>query len=247
MLKGKTAFISGTNKGIGKTILVKFAENGADVIAHARKKSEDFEKACQKISEEHNVWVRPVYFELTDTEAMKKAIKEVLIERKQIDIVVNNAGYMDKRKSTLMTGRADFEKAFEINYYAQIKLVQLLYRALSKSNAGTILNVVSTAGIDCDAGVPEYVASKAAMVGVTKRMAYEFSDMGIRVNAIAPGLTDTDMACFLNDEYTKQTIEKIALRRKAQPEEIANAVLFLVSDLSSYMNGQVLRVDGGMT
>lgn len=246
VLKGKTAVITGCNRGIGKATLELFARSGADIFAHARMFGKDFEKMCETLAMEYGVKIVPVYFDATDSNAMKEAVKEIQNLTREIDILVNNLGTVNSVRLFQMTSIEEMKKEFDVNFFAQIEFSQYISRFMVRKKRGSIINISSCAGIDGNIGMLQYVSSKAALIGATKRMAIELGSSNIRVNSVAPGLTETDMGNQMNEELERETVMRTILRRKAKPEEIANAILFLASDMSEYITGQVIRVDGGM-
>lgn len=246
LLKNKTAFVTGTNRGIGKAILMKFAENGANVFAHARRQSEDFERFCEALGSRWDVSIVPVYFDITNHEEMYQGIGQIRSEIKEIDILVNNIGVVQSASLFQMTAIEAVREEMEINFIAQMELTQYISRFMLRRKRGSIINMTSCAGIDGNTGMLPYVSSKAAMIGATKRLAIELGKEGIRVNAVAPGLTDTDMGNQMKEELEQETICRQIFKRKARPSEIADAVVFLASDMSGFITGQILRVDGGM-
>jgi 3-oxoacyl-[acyl-carrier protein] reductase len=240
--------ITGTNRGIGLATLEAFAANGAKIYAHARRETPDFLNLINDISRMYGTEIWPVCFDLIDYETMKQKMKEIAASKRQIDILVNNAGVILENSSFLMTSIDKMKSVFEVNFFAQMALTQYAARLMirHKGVGGSIVNVASVAAIDGDPAQLEYSASKAAIIGATRKLAIELNGYNIRVNAVAPGITDTDMASAMEEGLMKRTLEKAVMNRKAQPGEISGAILFLASDLSSYMTGQVLRVDGGM-
>lgn len=246
ILSGKVALVTGTNRGIGKAIVEKFAEQGAVVFAHARNENIEFEQYCKDISEKYNTEVEVVYFDVLDDETMKKSIMDIKKKKGSIDILVNNVGTVGSVSLYPMTSIEQMKETFEVNFFAQMRLSQYVSRFMMRSKKGSIVNISSCAGLDGDTGMIDYVSSKAAMIGATKRMAIELGEYGIRVNSVAPSLTDTDMGNRMSEELTKETLSKSIMKRMGKPEEIANVVLFLASEMASFMTGQVIRVDGGM-
>ncbi|MBE5953799.1 MAG: SDR family oxidoreductase [Lachnospiraceae bacterium] len=246
LLKGKNAIITGSNRGIGRATLITFAKEGANVFAHARKETEEFRELCSALSQEHNVCIEPVYFDMTDEEAMKNGVKEVLSKNKNIDILVNNAGAVNQVRLFQMTSIEEMKDEFDINFFAQIQLTQMISKVMMRRKKGSIVNISSCAGLDGNTGMLEYVSSKAAMIGATKRLAIELGNYNIRVNSVAPGLTDTEMGNIMNPEMQEENYKKLVIKRKAKPSEVADAVLFFASDMSTFITGQTLRVDGGM-
>ena len=246
LLQNKTAIITGSNRGIGKAVLETFAENGADIFACARKESDEFSNVTERLSEKTGVSITPVYFDLAESEQVKSGIKSILSSKKQIDILVNNAG-VASGSFFQMTSLKDLKQVFEINFFSQILFTQGISRYMTRFKTGSIINIASTAGLIGDAGMTSYGSSKAALMFATKTMATELGEKNIRVNAIAPSITKTDMFDQMEEKARSKLINASALKRPAEAVEVANVALFLASDLSSYVTGQVLRVDGGLT
>ena len=246
LLKHKTAIITGCNRGIGKATLEVFAENGANVFACVRKESGKFTDSITKLAEKTGVSITPVYFDFSESEQVNAGVKTIISFKKQIDILVNNAG-VASGSLFQMTTLKDLKELFEINFFSQILFAQGISRYMSRFRTGSIINVASTAALVGDFGMTSYGSSKAALIFATKTMATELGAMNIRVNAIAPSITKTDMFDQMDDEQRNKLIESAALKRPAEAIEVANVVLFLASDLSSFISGQVLRIDGGLT
>ena len=246
LLENKNAVITGCNRGIGFATLKLFAEKGCNVWACVRCENKEFEKKAETIAKENNVWIKPVYFDLGNSEEIKAGIKQIRENKEKIDILVNNAGIEQQGGFFQMTPMAVFEKIFKINVFAQIEFSQYITKLMMRHKAGSVINLSSCAGIDMTGGYMAYSASKAAIISVTKTMASELINYGIRVNAIAPGIVETQMSRGLTDEARENTKNSSLMNRIGEPEEIAEAIAFLASDASSYMTGQVLRVDGGM-
>jgi 3-oxoacyl-[acyl-carrier protein] reductase len=246
LLQHKTAVISGCNRGIGRAVLRVFAENGADIFACVRKESEEFSEVVRRLVETTGVSITPVYFDLEDGERIKAAVQTIIGSKKRIDVLVNNAGVASGALFQ-MTSLKELRRVFEVNFFAQIALTQGIVRYMSRFKAGSIVNIASTAGLTGEAGTTAYGSSKAALLLATRTMATELGYLSIRVNAIAPSITRTDMFDQMEEKARNQLIAASALKRPAEPLEIANVALFLASDLSSFVTGQVLRVDGGLT
>lgn len=246
LLQGNNAIITGCNRGIGKAILKRFAENGANVFAHARKKTDEFEQYCNELASQYNVKIIPVYFDVTDEEAVKQGIKNISSVEKKIDILVNNVGVVNQVKLFQMTKIQEIKAEFEVNFFAQMYITQLVSKIMLRNKSGSIINISSCAGIDGNTGMLEYVSSKAAIIGATKRLAIELGNYNIRVNSVAPGLTDTEMGSQMSEQLQQDMMQKLVIKRKAQPREVADAVVFFASDMSSFITGQTLRVDGGL-
>ncbi len=246
MLKGKNAIITGARRGIGHATVEVFAENGANIWACARTPDAEFETALAALSEKHGVWIKPVYFDLADEAALKVAVKGILSEKRPVDILVNNAGVIAESTSFAMTSITKVREIFETNFFAQIALTQYVSRLMTRAGKGSIVNLASVAALDGEPGQLEYIGSKGAIIGATKKLARELGAYGIRVNAVAPGIIDTDMGNEAEEGLMHRVLDGSVLKRKGTPREIANVIAFLSSDLSSYMTGQTVRVDGGL-
>ena len=246
LLKNKTAVITGSNKGIGKAILNVFSQNGANIISCIRKKTEEFEESISKIEKKYNNKVIIKEIDFIDEEIAKKVGTEISFENKKIDILVNNAGIIETSLFQ-MTPIKKFKEIFQVNYFSQITFSQQIIKNMIKNKFGSIVYVSSTSGLDGNEGRGAYSDSKAAIISKSKVLSKELGRFNIRVNTVCPGLTNTSMAMKNTSEKNiKTTLDKLSINRMASPEEIANSVLFLSSDLSSYITGQTIRVDGGM-
>lgn len=243
-LTGKNAVITGSNRGIGRTIVEKFAENGCNIWACARTQSEEFECDMNELSEKYNVSITTVYFDLMDEEDLKNGIKQIISEKKKIDILVNNAG-IAFGGVLHMTSMKKLKEVFEVNYFAQINIIQMISKMMIREKSGSIINMASIGGIESEPGYLAYGSSKAAFIWATKMLSKELGRYGIRVNAVAPGLTKTEMGMYKSEEEIKKVIERTSLGRMAEKEEIANAVLYLASDKSAFVTGHILNIDGG--
>ncbi len=245
-LSGKTAVITGTNRGIGKEVLRVFAENGANVFACARNQNAQFEFELSTISEENNVNIFPIYFDLSDPQQIKTAVQKIRKTALTVDVLVNVAGIVEESTSFGMTSIEKMKKVFDINFFSLTQLTQYISRIMISQNHGSIVNISSIAAIDGTPAQYEYAASKAAVIGGTKKLARELADHNIRVNAVAPGIIDTDMGGKIDPVLKDEIIAKVIMKRMGTPREVANACAFLSSDLASYITGQVIRVDGGI-
>ena len=243
-LCGKTAFITGCNKGIGLQMIKLFARSGADIICCVRKETDSFTRIMLQLSEEHGVKVDAVYCDMSDENAIKAAIAPLLKARRQIDILINNAG-VAAGSLLPMTSMSSLKEVFQINYFAPVLVTQLITKLMIRQKSGCIINIGSIAGLDGYAGYTSYGASKAAIMQFTRILACELAPYNIRVNAIAPGLIDTDMAAQMEKTAGEDMVNLSLMKRLGKPEEIANVALFLASNQSQFINGQVLRCDGG--
>tara|TARA_Y100001960_G_C14701861_1_gene842081 strand:- start:717 stop:1463 length:747 start_codon:yes stop_codon:yes gene_type:complete len=246
LLKNKNAIITGCNRGIGKEILTVFAENGSNIWACVRKKNKNFTNYINELKKNHLIEITPVYFDLTKEDQIKDAVNKIKKSKKNIDILVNNAGSIYTALFQ-MTSIEKFKKMFEINYFSQMLLTQYISRTMMLRRSGSIINISSSAAIEGNEGRVAYASAKSSIIASTKVLAKELSPYNIRVNALAPGLTQTEMMqSSTPKDALDDTLNRICMKRVGEPREIANSVLFLASDLSSYITSQVLRVDGGM-
>ena len=244
-LKNKTAVVTGCNRGIGKAILEDVAKHGADVFALVRKETKEFTELCEQIAKDNNVTITPVYADFQNEEEVKLAAKEILGAKKQIDILVNNIGIANPLNMFTMTRIETMKEAFQVNLFSSLLFTQLISKSMMRKKAGSIIFISSSAAFDGGANI-EYSASKAAVVGAGRRLALELGTFGIRVNVVAPGLTATDMGNSMSPEDEAIAVSRNIMGRKGEPEEIADAVVFLASDMARFITGQVLRVDGGL-
>jgi 3-oxoacyl-[acyl-carrier protein] reductase len=246
LLQNKVAVISGANRGIGKSIAETYAESGANIIACMRSLNPETVVWMNKLENKFNISVKPVVVDLSDEQSVKKSIKEIMGISKKIDILVNNAGIASGALFQMTTG-AELRKIFEINFFSQIVISQGIAKIMVKNKSGSIINLSSTAAFIADPGTLAYGSSKSAFARATQSMASELGSSNIRVNAIAPGVTKTDMFEQMSIGARDKLISSSALKRAAEPLDIANVALFLASDLSSFVTGQVIRVDGGIS
>lgn len=247
MLKGKNAIITGARSGIGLATLQLFAQNGCNCWAIVHREDLEFLNKIRTLEKENNVWIKPVYMELDKSESIKQGMKDILAEKQPVDILVNAAGIVSPNRLFTMTKMEDIRRVMDVNFFSAIELTQLVCRPMMRQRSGSIINIASIAAWGEDTSQMEYAASKAAMVIATKKLARELGSAGIRVNAVAPGLTQTKMLDVLEDEAETQIKKGLGLHRFGTPEEIAEVCLFLASDKSSYVTGETIKVDGGGT
>jgi 3-oxoacyl-[acyl-carrier protein] reductase len=239
-LKDKFAIVTGANRGIGKAVCEKFHAHGAHVLACSRNLDEKF---LSWVAENDNI--TPIELNLGEEASIKSAIKDIRGAASSVNILVNCAG-IASGSLFQMASIKELREVFEVNFFGQIILSQGVSRLMARQKAGSIINISSTAAFIADPGTIAYGASKAAFARATQSMATELGALGIRVNAIAPGVTQTDMLDQMAPEAREKLIAASALKRAATPQDIANMALFLASDLSSHITGQIIRVDGGI-
>ena len=245
-LKNKTAVITGCNRGIGKKILETFSRNGADIFACVRNIDKEFISYSKEIEKKNKNKIIPIQLDLNNNDQIKEAANKILKESNTIDILINNAGIIHTALFQ-MTSSKKLEEIFKINFFSQSIFTQYIAKAMVKKKNGAITYISSTASIDGNVGRSAYASSKAALNSHAKVLSKELGNYNIRVNVIAPGLTDTEMMSNNTPKnIIEETVANISLKRIGTPDEIANVALFLSSEFSSYVTGQVIRVDGGM-
>ncbi len=245
LLQGKNVLVTGCARGIGAAILETFAAEGANVWALARTPDAAFAERCQALAARCGVWVRPLYADLTDDAAVNAAIRAAMADKQPLDALVNNAGVMETDKPFQLISIAEMERVFATNVFGTLRITQLAARWMARKGRGAVVNIASVAGLDGSSRL-DYSASKAAVISATRTLARELAAQGIRVNAVAPGYTDTDMTRALGDKVEADAVGRTLLKRKGEPADIAAAAAFLASDGAAYVTGQVLRVDGGI-
>ncbi len=244
LLEGKTALITGASKGIGKGIAEVFVQHGCNV-AFTYLSSVEQAEAVEKELSAGDVKVKGYRSDASDYQAAHDLVDAVLKDFDTIDIVINNAGVT--RDNLLMRmSEEDFDKVMEINLKSIFNLTKAVQRTMLKARSGSIINMSSVVGVKGNAGQANYAASKAGIIGFSKSVALELGSRNIRCNVVAPGFIETEMTDKLDEKTVQGWRDAIPLKRGGKPEDIANACLFLASDLSNYVTGQVLQVDGGM-
>ena len=244
LLEGKIAIITGASRGIGSGIAKVFAQHGANI---AFTYSSSVESALLLETELNALGIKSKGYQsnAANFDEAQKLIENVLVEFGTIDILINNAG-ITKDNLLMRMSEADFDKVIEINLKSVFNMTKAVQKTMLKNRKGSIVNMSSVVGVKGNAGQANYAASKAGMIGFTKSVALELGSRNIRCNAIAPGFIETEMTAKLNEDVVQGWRDGIPLKRGGTPDDVANACLFFASDLSAYVTGQVLNVDGGM-
>ena len=243
LLEGKVALITGATRGIGKGIAEVFARAGAKVAftyAGSVDKAKALEEELSKIT-----MAKGYQSDASDYDAAQKLVEDVMAEFGQIDILINNAG-ITRDNLMLRMSKDDWDTIIKVNLDSVFNLTKAVIKPMMKAKSGSIINMTSVVGIKGNAGQANYAASKAGVIGFSKSIALELGSRNIRCNAIAPGFIETEMTAALDEKTVQGWREGIPLKRGGQPEDVANACVFLGSDMSEYITGQVLNVDGGM-
>jgi 3-oxoacyl-[acyl-carrier protein] reductase len=244
MLKEKVALITGASGGIGRAVAIKLAENGATCIVHYngnKKKAEETVKVIESLGGKAIIKKADV----SNSDACKRMIAEIVDEFGKVDILVNNAG-VTKDGLLVKMSESDFDEVIDINLKGAFNCTKFASKYMMKKRSGNIINMASISGIIGNAGQVNYSASKAGLIGMTKSLAKELATRNIRVNAIAPGFIETEMTEKLSEKIREESVKQIPLGRFGKAEEVANVALFLASEQSGYITGQVIRIDGGI-
>ncbi len=244
MLKGKVALVTGGSRGIGEAIALELAKNGADIAINYRSNNEKAEKVLEGIKG-FGVKAIAIKADISKEEDVKYLIKNVENQLGKIDILVNNAG-ITKDNLVMRMKEEDWQQVMDVNLKGTFLCTKSVSRPMMKARYGKIINITSVVGIIGNPGQGNYSASKAGVIGFTKSMAKELGSRGIRVNAIAPGFIDTEMTDVLSEEIKETMLNGIPLMKFGNTKDIANLVVFLASERSDYITGQVINVDGGM-
>lgn len=244
MLEGKNAVVTGCMQGIGMKTMEVFAQEGANVWAFCYQPTEELEAKIKALQNECGVWIKPVYFDMADEEATKNALKQVMADKLTVDILANIAG-ITHNALFHMTSMSDFHRVFQIDFFAQMQITQFITKLMLRNRKGSVIFVSSDAAITGNAGQIAYSAAKGALISAMKTLSAELANNGIRVNVIAPGVIDTAMTQALTDEQREKLLVTADIKHLGKPEDIANALAFLGSDYSTYITGQILRVNGG--
>lgn len=244
LLENKKALVTGSSRGIGRKIAEAFLCEGAEVWGMCTKESAG-KAELEALAAEHNTKFHEFYADAGNAEVLTAQIKAVLKESGGFDVLVNNAGITRDTLSFRMK-KEDWDSVIAVNLTSAFLVCQIVSFDMIHRKAGSIINMASIVGIHGGAGQVNYSASKGGLIAFSKSLAKEVGSRGVRVNCIAPGFIDTDMTQAVNEEIRKTWVEQIPLKRAGKPEDVANAALFLASDMSTYVTGQVIGVDGGM-
>ena len=244
MIKNKNVIITGGTRGIGREIAITLAENGANIAINYRNYNEGIETLIEKLKS-FGVKVIAIKCDVSNGNEVINFMKEVLTSFESIDVLVNNAG-ITKDGLILRMEEKDFEDVINVNLKGTFNTTKAAAKVMVKQRHGKIINISSIVGITGNAGQCNYAASKAGVIGFSKSIARELAGRNINVNVIAPGYIDTDMTSSLNEKVKEDVLKSIPIKKIGSPKDVANLVLFLSSNLSNYITGQVINVDGGM-
>lgn len=244
LLENRTALITGASRGIGSGIAIEFAKQGANV-AFTFNASVEAAKELEKELEAFGIKAKGYQSNAADFDAAQELVKEVLNDFGSLEILVNNAG-ITKDNLLMRISEEDFDKVIEVNLKSVFNLTKAVIRPMMKQRLGSIINMSSVVGVKGNAGQANYAASKAGILGFTKSVALELGSRNVRCNSIAPGFIETEMTAKLDEKTVDEWRKAIPLKRGGSPEDVAQACVFLASDMSSYITGQTLNVDGGM-
>lgn len=242
LLSGKVILVTGASRGIGYRMVHELAAEGAIVYANARTAG-CLDDAVREVSSLDQGQIVPIYFDVTDEGAAKAAIMRIKKEQGKLDVLVNNAGIMKDANIGMING-TQMREVFDVNVFALLSLLQLAARVMMKQKSGSIINMASIVGNYGNSGQLVYSASKGAVIAATKTAAKELAKHGIRVNAIAPGMIDTDVFRSIGEDHQKERISNIGMGRIGTPLDVAKTCVYLASDLSEYVTGQIIGVDG---
>ena len=244
LLQNKKALVTGSSRGIGRGIAEKFIKEGAEVWGLCSKPSAAKEE-LEKLASENGTVFHEIYADVGDAAQVTEVVKAALAEAGGFDVLVNNAGITRDGLSFRMK-KEDWDDVLRINLTSAFLICQIVSNDMIRKRTGSIINMSSIVGIHGNGGQVNYAASKGGLIAYSKSLAAEVGSRGVRVNAIAPGFIATDMTAVLNENIQNAMLERIPLKRAGIPEDIANAALFLASDMSTYVTAQVIGVDGGM-
>jgi 3-oxoacyl-[acyl-carrier protein] reductase len=244
-LRGRVAYVTGSTRGIGNAIARSFAAEGAAVVVNGRSSEAAVAALAEELRREHGTECIGIWADQRDPEAIKAAYRRIVAAYGRLDVLVNNAGILDDALLGMIPESTILE-TFETNALAVLRNMQTAARLMRRRGAGSIINIASIIGVMGNPGEAVYGGSKAAVIGMTKSAAKELAPIGIRVNAIAPGFIDTDLTRSMPTAKFDERLASVGMGRIGRPQDVANVALFLASDMSSYVTGQVIGVDGSM-
>lgn len=244
MLQNKTAVVTGASRGIGRAIALKLAQQGAAVAAVYAGSREAAEKLCEEITAQGGKAL-PYQCDVSDGLAAEETVRRIGKDLGGIDILINNAGITIDKLVPQMK-EEDFSRVLDVNLKGAFHMIRHAYMGMARKRGGRIINISSVSGMTGSAGQANYSAAKAGLIGLTKTVARELAGRNVTCNAIAPGFIDTAMTRDMNPEARDRILNTVPLKRMGRPEDVANLALFLASDLSGYITGEVIRVDGGL-
>ena len=247
LLKGKTALLTGSNKGLGLDILKKLSHNGCNIIACTRKKDLEFDDIIKKLSNENKNKITNLNFDISDSKSIDNSLSEAIKNFKDIDFLINNAGVIHN-SLFMMTPLKKIEEVLRVNLISVIQITQIVAKKMIQKKSGLIINISSSSAKENNFGRSIYSSSKNAIESITKSLSKELGRFNIRANCISPGLIDTDMLRKnTSKDNIEKTIKRISSGKIGIPEDVSNLILFLCSDEAKYINGEVISIDGGLT
>lgn len=242
MLTGKVCLVTGAGRGIGAETVRRFAQEGATVYG-ADLVNDSMDEAFEQLHAQYGTPVTPLYFDVTDQAAAKAAVMQIKREQGRLDVLVNNAGIMQDN----VLGMISYElmkRVFDINVFSVLQLTQLAAKLMTRQKSGSIINLSSIVGLDGAAGQTVYAASKGAVAAMTKAASKELTPYGIRVNAVAPGLIDTDLFRAIGEKKIEKNLARVRMGRLGEPIDVANVITVLASDMAAYVTGEIIGIDG---
>lgn len=242
----RNAIVTGARSGIGKALVAELAKQRINVWAIVHRDDDDYKSFTESLQHKYNVWIRIVYVDLSKEDEIKSAVKGIIQEKKSIDILINAAGAVSSNRLIQMTSITDMRYIIDVNFFAPIILSQLISRVMCRQKDGVIINITSASVWNVDLAQLEYIASKAALDAATRKMAKEWGQYNVRVNAIAPGLTNTKMLDHMEESLKSMIVNSTSLKRLGEIDDVVNLCMFLIDEKSKYITGQTYRIDGGM-